>query len=65
MRYNREQGNIDFLTMGKTFLLRKRENGLSDDKILAKYYNYSHFSVRPRKITNHERVKYETNCREQ
>ena len=23
----------------------KREKGLSDDKILAKYYNFSHFSV--------------------
>ena len=43
LRYNREQGNINSLTTGKTFLMCKREKGLSDDKILAKYL--SHFSV--------------------
>ena len=43
MSYNRDQGNFDFLTMGKTFVMCKREKGLSDDKILAKYYNFSHF----------------------
>ena len=64
MRYNREQGNIDFLTTGKT-LMCKREKGLSDNKILAKYYNFSHFSVKPMKITNHEKIKYESNWREQ
>ena len=36
---------IDFLTTGKTLFICKREKGLSDDKILAKYYNFSHFSV--------------------
>ena len=45
LSYNREQGNIDFLTTGKTFLMCKREKGLSDAKILAKYYDFSHFSV--------------------
>ena len=45
MSYNREQGMIDFLTTGKTLFICKREKGLSDDKILAKYYNFSHFSV--------------------
>ena len=45
MSYNLEQRNIDFLTIGKTFLMCKREKGLSDDKILAKYYNFSHVSV--------------------
>ena len=33
-------GNIDFLT---TLLMCKREKGLSDDKILAKYYSFYHF----------------------
>ena len=43
----------------------KREKDLSDNKILAKYYNFSHFSVKPMKITNHEKIKYESNWREQ
>ena len=34
MSYNGEQGNIDFLTIGKSFLMCKRKKGLSDDKIL-------------------------------
>ena len=42
---NREQVNIDFQITGKTFLMCKREKGLSDDKILAKYYNFSPFLV--------------------
>ena len=40
----REQGNIDCLAIGKTFLMCNREKGLSDDKMLAKYYNFPHFS---------------------
>ena len=43
--YKRDLGSVDFLTTGKTFLMCKRGKGLSDDKILAKYYNFSHFSV--------------------
>ena len=49
--YNWEQGNIDFLTTGKTFLMCKKEKGLSDNKMLVKYYNFSHFLVKPMKIT--------------
>ena len=63
--YNWEQGNTDFLTTGKTFLMCKKEKGLSDNKMLVKYYNFSHFLVKPMKITNHEKIKYESNCREQ
>ena len=36
---------IDFLATGKTLSICKREKRLSVDKILAKYYNFSHFSV--------------------
>ena len=46
LSYNQEPGNIDFLTIAKkTFLICKREKGLFDDKVLVKYYNFSHFSV--------------------
>ena len=81
MSYNREQGNIDFLTIGKTFLMCKREKGLPDDKVLQFLSFFGHQGgergslprsictmtneVKPMKINNHEKIKYERNCREQ
>ena len=41
------------------------QKGVSDEKTLAKYHNFSHFLVKPMKITNHEKIKYERNCRGQ
>ena len=38
------KGTLISWPLEKPFLMCNREKGLSDDKILSKYYNFSHFS---------------------